>query len=133
MLRTVCGDAVAQAVRSEFEKHLVVWIGMAAPCAAPACVIGHEFAVELRLRFANQPAGGLWDEDFLDVIDVIRQFGYSDMYVQFMGIPVDGTKSEMISKLRGKGFSYNRNTDELSGRFNGRNVILKVVENNGKV
>lgn len=66
------------------------------------------------------------------VLPLIAQ-DYSDVITQFMGIPVDGTKTEMISKLRNKGFSYNRNADELSGRFNGRNVVLKVVENNGAV
>lgn len=66
------------------------------------------------------------------VLPLIAQ-DYSDAIVQFMGIPVDGTKTEMISKLRNKGFSYNRNTDELNGRFNGRDVVLKVVENNGVV
>lgn len=57
----------------------------------------------------------------------------SDLYVQFMGIPVNGSKSEMISKIQRKGFSYNSKTDELKGRFNGRDAILKVVENNGVV
>ena len=47
---------------------------MAAPCAAPARVVGHEFAVEIRLRLANQPASGLWDENFFNVVDVVRQF-----------------------------------------------------------
>ena len=75
MLRAVFGDAVAKTVRSHFEQHLVVRIGMAAPCAAPACVVGHEFAVELRLRFANQPSSCLRQKNFLDMVDVVRQFG----------------------------------------------------------
>lgn len=52
---------------------------------------------------------------------------------QFMGIPIDGTKSAMIQKLKAKGFKYNATDDVLSGQFNGRNVFLRVVTNNNKV
>lgn len=52
---------------------------------------------------------------------------------QFMGIPIDGTKSAMIQKLKAKGFTYNATDDVLSGQFNGRNVNLHVVTNNNKV
>lgn len=53
--------------------------------------------------------------------------------VRFMGIPVDGSKSEMISKLENKGFTYNRDDDYLDGRFNGENVNVLVHTNNGVV
>lgn len=56
-----------------------------------------------------------------------------DMVTRFMGIPVDGKKSAMISKLKKKGFKYDRYDDCLTGRFNGRDVKLYVVENNKKV
>ena len=59
-------------------------------------------------------------------------FAQNDV-TQFMGIPVDGTKSEMIQKLREKGFSYSSYTDALEGQFNGRTVSLYVSVNNGKV
>lgn len=53
--------------------------------------------------------------------------------VKFMGIPVDGTKSEMISQLKKKGFSYNREYDYLEGRFNGENAQVYVHTNNDVV
>ena len=51
---------------------------------------------------------------------------------QFMGIPVDGTKKEMIKKLKKKGFKpvYN---DMLKGEFNGRDVYVTVAANKNKV
>ena len=52
---------------------------------------------------------------------------------KFLGIPVDGTKSAMIQKLKAKGYTYNASDDVLSGQFNGRSVNLHVVTNNNKV
>ncbi|MBE6187970.1 MAG: hypothetical protein E7143_02455 [Rikenellaceae bacterium] len=51
---------------------------------------------------------------------------------KFLGIPVDGFKSEMIEKLKEKGFvpTY---SDYLTGEFNGTNVDLVPVTNNNKV
>lgn len=51
----------------------------------------------------------------------------------FLGIPVDGTKNEMIQKLKNKGFTYDAKTDKLKGEFNGRDVEISVVTNKGKV
>ena len=53
--------------------------------------------------------------------------------VKFLGIPVDGTKSEMIRSLTSKGFIYNKYKDYLMGEFNGNDVIIQVVEYKGKV
>lgn len=53
---------------------------------------------------------------------------------KFLGIPVDGTKAEMIQKLKAKGFtstSYDR--DVLEGVFNGSNVNVHIVTNGNKV
>ena len=53
---------------------------------------------------------------------------------KFLGIPIDGYKSEMISKLKAKGFtstSYDKNV--LEGEFNGKDVYIHVVTNNNKV
>lgn len=53
---------------------------------------------------------------------------------KFLGIPVDGTKTEMIQKLKAKGFkssSYDR--EVLEGEFNGEKVNIYVVTNNNKV
>ncbi len=51
----------------------------------------------------------------------------------FLGIPIDGTKKEMIAKLKEKGFEYNSEYDYLTGQFNGKDVIVSVVTNNNKV
>ena len=52
---------------------------------------------------------------------------------KFLGIPIDGYKSEMIQKLKDKGFVYSNYDDTLSGEFNGSSVTLSVVTNNNKV
>ena len=52
---------------------------------------------------------------------------------QFLGIPVDGTKTAMIQKLKDKGFTYNAKYECLEGEFNGRNVVLAIATNNNKV
>ncbi len=52
---------------------------------------------------------------------------------KFLGIPVDGTKSAMIQKLKEKGFTYNSTLDCLEGEFNGYDVTVYVVTNNNKV
>lgn len=46
----------------------------------------------------------------------------------FLGIPVDGTKTEMLSKLQEKGFRAST-VGDLGGEFNGRSVYLFVVTN----
>ena len=63
---------------------------------------------------------------------------YTILYAQkdvtrFLGIPVDGSKSEMIQKLKAKGYRYNSTLDCLEGEFNGSQVYLSVVTNNNKV
>ena len=53
---------------------------------------------------------------------------------KFLGIPVDGTKSEMIDKLLAKGFTrteYDRET--LEGEFNGEPVSIIIQTVNNKV
>ncbi|MDR1552874.1 MAG: hypothetical protein LBS69_05365 [Prevotellaceae bacterium] len=53
---------------------------------------------------------------------------------QFLGIPVDGYKHEMIQKLKAKGFTVSpSNKDVLVGEFNGTKVNIHVVTNNNKV
>ena len=52
---------------------------------------------------------------------------------KFLGIPVDGYKSEMIQKLKAKGYKYNSVRECLEGEFNGREVEIGVVTNNNKV
>ena len=50
------------------------------------------------------------------------------MYAQnevtkFLGIPIDGTKADMIQKIKAKGFSYNAQEDCLEGTFNGEKSV----------
>ena len=49
--------------------------------------------------------------------------------VRFMGIPVDGTEAEMISQLKTKGFTYDKENGYLEGRFNGEQVKVFVHTN----
>ena len=53
----------------------------------------------------------------------------------FLGIPVDGFKSEMRQKLITKGFTPKKvGTNEyLEGEFNGTDVLIYIVTNNNKV
>lgn len=53
----------------------------------------------------------------------------------FLGIPVDGTKSEMKKKLIAKGFKPKTEdgVEYLEGEFNGKDVQIYIVTNNNKV
>lgn len=53
---------------------------------------------------------------------------------RFLGIPVDGSKEEMIRKLKAKGFTSSPYQDDvLVGEFNGTDVNVHIVTNNNKV
>ena len=53
---------------------------------------------------------------------------------KFLGIPVDGSKSEMIQKLKARGYTSSPlDKDVLVGEFNGADVNIHVVTNNNKV
>lgn len=53
---------------------------------------------------------------------------------QFLGIPVDGYKPEMIKKLKEKGFMASASSkDVLVGEFNGTDVYIHIGTNNNKV
>lgn len=53
---------------------------------------------------------------------------------QFLSIPVDGYKPEMILKLKDKGFTISpNNKDVLVGQFNGSDVNIFIQTNNNKV
>ena len=60
-------------------------------------------------------------------------FGQSESTLKFLGIPVDGSKSEMIEALKTKGFEYDSEYGLLIGDFNGRKSFIGIVENRGKV
>ncbi|MBR1774116.1 MAG: hypothetical protein IJ759_01190 [Bacteroidales bacterium] len=66
------------------------------------------------------------------ITSAIAQSNTKDV-TKFLGIPIDGTKTSMIQKLKAKGFTYDAQKDRLKGEFNGKNVYLFVVTNNNKV
>lgn len=64
----------------------------------------------------------------------ISAFGQNDV-TKFLGIPVDGPKSEMVKALKSKGFKQNSIGDNeyFSGRFNGMDVQIYISLESGKV
>ncbi len=62
----------------------------------------------------------------------VALFAQNDV-TTFLGIPVDGTKSAMIQKLKAKGFTYDATYDMLEGEFNGRSVNILIGTENNKV
>jgi hypothetical protein len=64
----------------------------------------------------------------------ISSFAQEKDVTKFLGIPVDGTKAEMIAKLKEKGFTSTvRDKDILEGEFNGNDVHIYIGTNNNKV
>ena len=59
----------------------------------------------------------------------------NDKAIKFLGIPVDGYKSEMIQNLREKGFKHSviDGEDVLEGEFNGSDVNIYIATYNNKV
>lgn len=49
--------------------------------------------------------------------------------LKFLGIPVDGTKENMIAKLKEKGFTYDATSDVLRGKFNGNEAEVLISTN----
>lgn len=64
------------------------------------------------------------------VLDSCNEIMKADV-TTFLGIPVDGTVSNMKQKVIAKGFKQDSNL--LSGQFNGQDVYLSIVANKGKV
>lgn len=62
----------------------------------------------------------------------VATFAQKDV-TKFLGIPVDGTKTQMIQKLKAKGFIYNQQKDVLLGEFNGEKVEVRVQTQGNKV
>lgn len=71
----------------------------------------------------------------LIIIAIFSLSSYAQKDVtKFLDIPVDGTKDEMIQKLKEKGFKTSTiDKDFLEGEFNGRDVRIQVVTNYKKV
>ncbi len=70
---------------------------------------------------------------FLFVLMTITAIAQENNTIKFLGIPVDGTKKEMISKLQAKGYKYDTSLDALFGEFNGTDVFILVQTVNNKV
>lgn len=69
----------------------------------------------------------------LALVTICAAYAQKDV-TQFLGIPIDGSKSAMIQKLKAKGFkasSYKK--DVLEGEFNGVDVNVHIVTNGDKV
>lgn len=70
---------------------------------------------------------------FIMAILSVTLYAQEDV-TQFLGVPVDGYKPEMIQKLKSKGFTINPHSkDILNGEFNGTDVNLIIATNNNKV
>ena len=70
---------------------------------------------------------------FLFVLMTIAAIAQDSNTIKFLGIPVDGTKNEMISKLQAKGYKYDASSDALFGEFNGTDVAIFVQTVNNRV
>ena len=65
----------------------------------------------------------------LALVSICAVYAQKDV-TQFLGIPIDGSKSAMIQKLKAKGFKANSyNKDVLEGEFNGMDVNVHVATN----
>src|SRR5690606_8573450 len=70
---------------------------------------------------------------FILLILPITLYAQKDV-TQFLDIPVDGYKPEMIEKLKSRGFTINRQSEDiLEGEFNGTKVNILIATNNNKV
>lgn len=70
---------------------------------------------------------------FLLLIIPLALYAQKDV-TQFLDIPVDGYKPEMIEKLKSRGYTINtQNEDILDGEFNGSKVNIFIGTNNNKV
>ncbi len=66
-------------------------------------------------------------------LGIITTNAFSQNVIKFLGIPVDGTKKEMIAQLKDKGYEYDADSDVLLGEFNGTDVIIAVQTVNNRV
>ena len=53
--------------------------------------------------------------------------------IKFLGIPVDGSESQFVSKLKSKGFRYDSLSESYKGQFNGQNVDVLIHTNHNLV
>lgn len=63
----------------------------------------------------------------------LHQIQQNDI-TKFLGIPIDGTKAEIIQKLKAKGYTpTDIDSEVLEGEFNGKDVSIFIATNNNKV
>lgn len=53
--------------------------------------------------------------------------------IKFLGIPIDGTESQFVTKLKNKGFIYNSLYESYEGQFNGKQVDVYIHTNHNIV
>ena len=64
------------------------------------------------------------------IFAVFSVCAFAQTPIKFLGIPVDGSKADMIEQLKAKGYEYDSSHDWLFGEFNGRQVVMIVATNN---
>lgn len=69
----------------------------------------------------------------LIILIPVSVFGQGNGSIKFLGIPIDGTESQFISKLRNKGFVYSPACKSYKGQFNGQNVDVLIHTNHNLV
>lgn len=69
----------------------------------------------------------------LTVSAVLAQVKASETILTFSGVPINGSKAQIIKSLSAKGFEYSDLYDHLTGMFNGEEVTLKISTNHGVV
>ena len=69
----------------------------------------------------------------MTLICVVTANAQENFIPKFLGISIDGTKTEMIHKIKEKGFTYNPSRDLLLGEFNGVNAAIFIQTNKNRV
>ena len=70
---------------------------------------------------------------FILIMCFVTMTTFAQNTIKFLGIPVDGSKNEMIMKLEAKGYEYNSSFDCLVGEFNGEQSVIVIQTVNNKV
>lgn len=70
---------------------------------------------------------------FILIMCFVTMTTFAQNTIKFLGIPVDGSKKEMITKLEAKGYEYDDTSDCLFGEFNGEQSIIVIQTVNNKV
>ena len=66
---------------------------------------------------------------FFALFILLATTSYAQKVVEFMGFPIDGTKAEMFSKLKEKGFRETDAHNVLEGLFEDLPVVVVVLDN----